>query len=92
LDTQLLAIQTQLSDLATRLSGVSSSPSSQLQSTVSPFATQTATKVALYYFNTKEDAKLPPNQQINVDSLQPIYRSLPPTDDLLRDTIQLLIQ
>jgi hypothetical protein len=75
--------------LASRLSAASlSSPATP----VSSFATTTATKVALYYFNSKEDAKLPPEQQINVDSLQPIYRTLPATDDLLRDTIQLLIQ
>jgi len=65
---------------------------SQVPSSISPFATQTTSKVVLYYFNQKEDGKLPPEQQINVDSLLPVYRNLPATDDALRDTITYLIQ
>ena len=84
---QLTIIQTQLSDLTQKLSTVS------LTSSATPsFVTTAPTKVALYYFNQKEDAKLPPEQQINVDSLIPVYRTLPATDDILRDTINLLIQ
>lgn len=35
---------------------------------------------------------MPPAQQINVDSLQAISRTIPATDDVLRDTINLLLQ
>jgi hypothetical protein len=84
---QLTAIQTQLNDLTQKLSSVS------LASSATPsFVTTAPSKIALYYFNQKEDAKLPPEQQINVDSLLPLSRTLPATDDILRDTINLLIQ
>ncbi len=92
LDVQLQTIQTQLNDITEKLSTATTASSSTLQSTVSPFATQTSTKVALYYFNAKEDAKLPPEQQVNVDSILPVYRMFPATDDLLRDAINYLIQ
>lgn len=81
-------IQDQLNDITVKLS----SSNEQLQTPVSSFATQTATKVALYYFNQKEDSKLPPEQQINVESLLPVYRNFPPTDDILRDALSYLIQ
>lgn len=89
LDTQLQAIQIQLLDITQKLS-TATSPSTQ--ATATPFATQTVTKVALYYFNQKEDSKLPPEQQINVDSLLPVYRNFAATDDILRDTITYLLQ
>jgi len=85
---QLTAIQTQLNDLTQKLSAVSlSTPAS-----TTSFVTTTSTQVALYYFNQKEDSKLPPAQQINVDSLQPVYRTLAASDDILRDTLNTLIQ
>ncbi len=87
-DQQLQMIQDQLNDITVKLS----SSNEQLQTPVSSFATQTATKVALYYFNQKEDSKLPPEQQINVESLLPVYRNFPPTDDILRDALSYLIQ
>ncbi|MCX6823295.1 MAG: GerMN domain-containing protein [candidate division SR1 bacterium] len=90
LDTQLQAIQTQLNDITQKLSAAAST--APAQSSASPFATTTSTKIALYYFNQKEDSKLPPGQQINVDSLLPVYRMFPATDDLLRDSIAYLIQ
>jgi spore germination protein GerM len=54
--------------------------------------TTAPTKVGLYYFNQKEDAKLPMAQQINVTSIQPVYRNLPATDNIIRDTIALLLR
>ena len=90
LDMQLQAIQTQLNDITQKLSSAASS--TPLQSSASPFAATTQTKIALYYFNQKEDSKLPPEQQINVDSLLPVYRMFPPTADALKDTIAYLIQ
>jgi hypothetical protein len=90
LDNQLTTIQQQLSDLTQKISSVS------LSSSVTPvtpsFATTASTNIVLYYFNQKEDAKLPPEQQLNVSSLQSVSRTLPATDNILRDTINLLIQ
>lgn len=63
-----------------------------MQTPVSMFATQEPTKVALYYFNQKEDSKLPPEQQINVDSILPVYRMFPATDNILSDAIAYLIE
>ncbi|MEI8091435.1 MAG: hypothetical protein WCG98_04295 [bacterium] len=66
--------------------------SSPVTPATTSFASTAPTKVALYYFNQKEDAKLPIAQQINVDSILPIYRTLAPSNNLLNDTIQLLLQ
>lgn len=87
LDVQLSAIQTQLQDITQRLT----SSSVQSPSPTTSFVTTVPTKVALYYFNQKEDAKLPLSQQINVASLQPVYRELPPSQDILTDTINALL-
>jgi hypothetical protein len=91
LDVQLQTIQTQLNDITQKLTNATTS-TDPLQSTVSPFATQTSTKIGLYYFNQKEDSKLPPEQQVNVSSLLPVYRMFPATDDLMRDAISYLLQ
>ncbi|MEI7563580.1 MAG: GerMN domain-containing protein [bacterium] len=56
------------------------------------FATSSPTKIALYYFNQREDAKLPINQQINIDSLQPVYRVVSPSQNIVFDTISALLQ
>jgi len=89
LDTQLQSIQAQLNDITQTLSA---SASDTPMSSANPFATQTSSKVGLYYFNQKEDSKLPPEQQINVESLLPVYRMFPATDNILRDAISYLIQ
>ena len=54
------------------------------------FVTNAPTKVALYYFNQREDAKLPLNQQVNIDSLLPVYRVVPPSQNVIFDTLSLL--
>lgn len=60
---------------------------------VSPsvFRTTQPTRVALYYFNTLEDQKLPVEQQVNINSLLPVYRVFPASDNLLTDVINELI-
>ena len=55
------------------------------------FHTTAPTRVALYYFNTLEDQKLPVAQQVNVRSLLPVYRIFPASDNLLLDVIRELI-
>lgn len=58
----------------------------------SVFQTRVPTKVALYYFNQREDQKLAPEQQVNVASILPIYRMFPASKNLLVDTINELIK
>jgi len=60
-------------------------------SDVSLFQTTVPTKVALYYFNQEADEKLPPEQQINTNSILPVYRTLPASKNLLVDTLNELI-
>ncbi len=49
-------------------------------------------QVALYYFNQTEDQKLPPSQQVNVDSILPVYRTISSSKDIIKDTINLLLR
>lgn len=86
---QLSVIQTQLDVINQKLQ---SDPEVPVQNQSSLFQTTTPTKVALYYFNQTEDQKLPPEQQINIDSLFPVYRIFPASKDLLVDTVNELIQ
>lgn len=90
LEVQLASIQTQLNDITQRLSTAESEL--PMSSVTSPFATQTDSKVALYYFNQKEDSKLPPEKQINTESLLPVYRIFPATENILKAAIEYLIQ
>lgn len=87
LTQQLDAIQTQLDLINKKLQ---SEP--ETTPTTSLFQTTTPTKVALYYFNQTQDQKLAPEQQINIDSLLPVYRIFPASKNLLVDTINELIQ
>ena len=50
------------------------------------------TIVKLFYFNAKEDQKLPPEQQINVHSLLPVNRSIQTVTTPIKDTINALLQ
>jgi hypothetical protein len=84
---QLGAIQIQL-DLITQK--LQSEPEAPVQT--SPFQTTVPTKVALYYFNQIEDQKLAPEQQVNVNSILPVYRMFPASNNLLIDTINELIR
>lgn len=56
------------------------------------FQTSAPTKVALYYFNQIADQKLPPEQQVNINSLLPIYRIFPASKNILVDTINELLK
>lgn len=56
------------------------------------FQTSAPTKVALYYFNQIVDQKLPPEQQVNINSLLPIYRIFPASKNILVDTINELLK
>jgi len=87
LTEQLDAIKTQLSTLTEQLSV---EPGSKTEDTL--FQTTAPTKVALYYFNQTEDQKLAPEQQVNVNSILPVYRMFPASKNLLLDTIRELIK
>ena len=84
---QLDSIKTQLDLINQKLQ---SEPETSPQTSI--FQTSTPTKVALYYFNQAEDQKLAPEQQINVDSILPVYRMFPASKNLLIDTINGLIK
>jgi len=87
LTNQLAAIQTQLDSITQKLQSEPETPSQ-----TSVFQTTSPTKVALYYFNQTVDQKLDPTQQINIDSILPVYRMFPATQNLLVDTINELIK
>jgi spore germination protein GerM len=50
------------------------------------------TTVRLYYFNELEDSKLPAEQQINTNSIMPIQRTIRSSQNLIEDTIKILLQ
>ena len=84
---QLDSIQTQLTLITQKLQ---SEPETPVQT--SPFQTTVPTKVALYYFNQTVDQKLAPEQQVNTNSILPVYRIFPASKNLLIDAINELIK
>ncbi len=56
-----------------------------------PTAT-TPTSINLYYFNELEDSSLPAEQQINTSSILPIQRTIKSSQNLIADTIKVLLQ
>lgn len=87
LTDQLTTIQTQLDSITQKLQ---SEPGSKTEDAL--FQTTTSMKVGLYYFNQTEDQKLAPEQQINIDSILPVYRIFPASKNLLLDAIRELIK
>lgn len=87
-------IAQQLGDIQNQLTVINGKIQSDSQVSVqdSLFQTNVPTRVALYYFNQTADQKLPPEQQINIDSLMPVYRMFPASKNLLVDTITELIK
>lgn len=88
LTEQLDTIQTQLDQITQKLESESQTTPQQ----TSLFQTTTPTKVALYYFNQSVDQKLTPEQQVNVNSILPVYRIFPVSKNLLVDTINELLK
>lgn len=86
LTEQLDVIQTQLDVITQKLQ---SEPSASVE--ILPFETTSPTKVALYYFNQLADNKLAPEQQVNIDSILPVYRIFPASKNLLVDAINELL-
>ena len=84
----------QFTMIKTQLDAISKTLESDASSSVagSVFATTAPTKVALYYFNQLEDQKLPAEQQVNVNSLLPVYRMFPASEDLLIAAIDELLK
>jgi hypothetical protein len=83
IDTQIDLVTEKIKDIKTQ--------TTQAQTALST-ATQTPTMVRLYYFNQTEDKKLPIAQQASPASLLSVFRTLPKTDNIIRDTITLLLQ
>lgn len=65
------------------------SPTATLPPTIS---TPQNTVIQLFYFNSKEDEKLAPNQQINLHSILPVHRSILVSTTPIKDTIDALLQ
>ena len=84
---QLQGIQNQLDVINQRIQTKSESVSQD-----SLFSTTASTKVALYYFNQTVDQKLPSEQQVNINSILPVYRIFPASKNLLVDAINELIK
>lgn len=89
-------IAQQLDDIQTEISLLSQKIESGTQAvataSVASFKTTTATKVALYYFNSIADQKLPAQQQANISSVLPVYRIFPATENILIAALNELLQ
>ena len=65
----------------------------QSEETTSLLPTATSpTSINLYYFNELEDSVLPTEQQINTSSILPIQRTIRSSQNLISDTIKVLLQ
>ncbi|MFA5748184.1 MAG: GerMN domain-containing protein [Candidatus Absconditabacterales bacterium] len=82
---QLSLIQSQLDSIFQKINNKDQLNGQVLQ-------TNGPTTIKLFYFNQTEDQKLPASQQVNVTSILPIYRIIPQSNDVIKDTINLLIQ
>lgn len=87
LTDQFDAIQTQLEVINQKLEHPTQSVVEETS-----FQTTTTTKVALYYFNQNEDSELPIEQQVNINSILPVYRMFPASTNLLVDVINELLK
>ena len=87
LTDQFDAIQTQLEVINQKLEHPTQSVVDETS-----FQTTTTTKVALYYFNQNEDSELPAEQQVNINSILPVYRMFPASTNLLVDVINELLK
>lgn len=88
---QLSGIQNQLNIITQKIPSESEAATQNFDQNTS-FQTTVPMKVALYYFNQIEDQKLPPEQQVNVNSILPVYRIFPASKNLLIDAINELLK
>lgn len=87
LSDKLDAISLQLQGISDQIGGEQTPETPSLL----PTAT-TPTTINLYYFNELEDSTLPAEQQINTSSILPIQRTIRSSDNLIADTIKVLLQ
>jgi len=88
IDEQLNVIQTQLDIISQKIEKWNNSE----YLNDNGLSTSTPTDVKLFYFNQKEDQKLPIWQQINIDSILPVTRTIAKSNNIIQDTINQLIQ
>ena len=86
LSTKLDTISNQIQRLSDKLAQTTETETSLLPATTSPRT------VELYYFNEVEDSTLPVEQQLNTSSIQPIQRTIRSSENIIADTIKVLIQ
>lgn len=86
--------QSQLSDELAAISAKIDLAGSKIAQSVAPqvLSSSSPILVKLYYFNEQEDKLLPPEKQASPQSLSPVFRTLPSSDNILKDTISLLLQ
>lgn len=81
---QLLKIENQINSISQNIENKDTNLDASL-------AKKWNTEVSLFYFNTKEDAKLPIEQQINVNSILPVKRMISNSKNIIRDAVNLLV-
>lgn len=81
---QLLKIENQIDSISQNIENKDTNLDASL-------AKKWNTEVSLFYFNTKEDAKLPIEQQINVNSILPVKRMISNSKNIIRDAVNLLV-
>ncbi|MCF7834710.1 GerMN domain-containing protein [Candidatus Gracilibacteria bacterium] len=81
---QIKLMQDQLNNISNSLTNVDGQDN--LLKTSSP------QNVKLYYFNQTEDQKLPINQQVNVSSVLPVDRVVAKSNNIIQDTINMLLE
>lgn len=81
----------QIKSMQEQLNIISSSLSSE-DNKDNLLATNNPQNIKLYYFNQVEDSKLPVNQQLNSSSVLPVDRVIPRSNNLIQDTINMLIE
>jgi spore germination protein GerM len=86
LSTKLDTISNQIQRLSDKIGQTTATETSSLPATTEPRT------VALYYFNEVEDSALPVEQQINTSSIQPVQRTIRSSENIIADTIKVLIQ
>lgn len=86
---QLTAINTEVDIIADK---VIETKQMAEENKLNPMWVNEPAAVKLYYFNEKEDKKLDPAQQVNINSILPVSRTITATNDIIRETINLLLE
>ncbi len=84
-------IKNQLLKIETQMNTISQNMENKTPSTDNFLVRKGTAEVSLFYFNNKEDAKLPIEQQVNLNSIMPVKRMISNSKNIIQDTINLLL-